>query len=222
MVGGTMAPHTHTRAFLSLLLVLTLFLFSGCLKLDYSPPQTTSSAKYELTKTDLFAEKDWKGTDVSVFDVRLGDSMEEVIDTLGAPDLQTTFGNTTNFEYSKSLAMPKVGLLFHFSKNKLTRITMKEPFNRFLGNSTRIGTLVKEDIYRLFGAPSKLQLMSYLTTYTYEERGIEMFMDGKKLNGFSFVLPEAIQEFQTVAEKIKERRLDIEEIRKNVFHEIDS
>lgn len=213
------AQRTYTTLFFLLSMLLSTLLLSGCLKLDYSRASVSSPARYELTKTDLFAQTDWTGTDVAVFGVQLGDTMEEAIEKLGAPDLRTEFASTTNFEYGKGLAMPKIGLLFHFSGNKLTRITIKEPFNRFLGEKTKIGTVQKDDIYTLFGAPSKIQLMSFFTTYTYGDRNLEVFMDAKKLNGFSFVLPEAVTEFEDVAQKLKNRSIDIKDIRNEVFHE---
>ncbi len=204
-------------SFFIALLLVGMLLFSGCLKLNQQTQPTL-----ELTKTDLFAQKGWTGTDVAVFGVLLGDSQETVIEKLGAPDIRRDFGAITNFEYSRGLAMPKVGMLLHFSNNKLTRITIKEPFNRFLGNSTKIGTVVKEDVYRLFGAPSKIQLMSFFTTYRYDERNLEIFLDAKKLNGFSFILPEAVDEFEELAADFKAEKnqsgVDMEQIQKNVFH----
>ncbi len=215
----------RTSFFIALLLI-SMLLLSGCLNLypAYGGTEVRASPKYELTKTDLFAKKDWKGTDVSVFGVQLGDTKEDAIKKLGAPDLSRDFGNATNFEYNKGLAMPHTGLLFHFVNNKLTRITIKEPFNRFLANATHIGRVYKEEMYRTYGAPSKLNLLSHFTTYTYEQQGLEIFLSGKKLDGFSFVLPEAIREFESIAAALKNRTsgVDMAQIRTNVFHENDS
>ena len=185
-----------------LFLLLTLLLLAGCSR-NTTAPATLPPAKYELTTVDLFAQKDWKGTEVSVFGIQLGNTKTDVVGKLGAPDLSRAFGNTSNFEYSKSLAMPHTGLLFHFVGDKLTRITVKEPFNRFLGNETKIGPEYKEAMYRTFGAPSKIYLLSHFATYTYKNNGIEIFLDGKKLGGFSLVLPEAIEEFEAVSGALK-------------------
>ena len=203
-------------------LILALVILSVRYPLPLTGAVVGVQPAFELTKTDLFAQKGWTGNDVTVFGIQLGDTQEAVIEKLGAPDIRKDFGSITNFEYSRGLAMPNVGMLLHFSNNKLTRITIKEPFNRFLGNTTKIGTVRKEDVYRLFGAPSKIQLMSFFTTYTYEDRDLEIFLDAKKLNGFSFVLPEAIEEFEQLAAGFKNGKnqsgIAMEDIEKNVFY----
>lgn len=216
-----MTTRITKQVFLALLISI-LLLTSGCLGkalqeqnkniLDTKPKAT---GKYELTKVDLFAEKDWKGTDVAIFGVTLGDSKEAVIEKIGLPDNQITYpgSNSTNFEYSKQLTTPRVGLLIHFDDNEVTRMTVKIPFNRFLVGSTKIKEQTKSNMFALLGRPSRLKLLSFFTQYEFHEKGIEIFMDGKELNGFSFVYPKPeVKHIEVVTDKTTGKKIDISEM----------
>ena len=180
------------------MVVLSLVLISGCAQKfldergnqDFRP---VSTGKYEISKVDVFSEKNWKGTDVAVLGVVLGDSKEAVIEKLGLPDKEIQYlgGNATNLEYSKQLTIAQVGLLIHLDNNKVTRITFKKPFNRFLVGDTQITNQTKQWLFNHFGKPSRMKLLTFFTQYEYHERGLEVFLDGKEMNGFSIVYPKA-------------------------------
>ncbi len=209
---------------IALALVVLVVLLSGCLRLEHSGQVTNSKrvAKYELSKVDIFSlEQPWSGEDVSVFGVQLGDTKDDVIEKVGLPDLKTEYPGSTNFEYSRGLAMPKIGLLFHFTGDTLTRMTFKEPFNRFLHGKTKIGALDKDAIYREFKAPSKLQLLTFFTMYTYKDKGLEIFLNGRKMNGFSLVSQEGITELAETPERNKKiaKHQKLAQVKKDVFGE---
>ncbi len=187
---------TIRKYLLVVALVFSLLFLSGCAQkfLDkrseaFIPPST---GKYEITKVDLFSEKDWRGTDVAVFGVVLGDSKEAVIEKLGLPDKEISYlgGNATNLEYSKQLTIAQTGLLIHLDNNKVTRMTFKKPFNRFLVGETQITNQTKQWFFNHLGKPSRLKLLTFFTQYEYHEKGLEVFLDGKELNGFSIVYPK--------------------------------
>jgi hypothetical protein len=219
-----MTKRTVYRRGIIFMVVVLLVLLPGCLRLDYTEDASSkkNTAKYEITKIDIFSlENPWTSKEVSVFGVQLGDTKEDVVEKIGLPDLRTDYTDSSNWEYSKGLAMPKIGLLFHFIGEKLVRITFKASFNRFLSGKTKIGSLDKEAIYREFRAPSKLQLLTFFTMYTYEEKGLEIFLNGRKMNGFSLVSPQGITELAAAPEKMKDdlQKARMAEIRKNVFGE---
>ena len=179
------------------MLVFSVFLVSGCAQklLDKQNDQNfvlQSTGKYEISKVDVFSEKNWKGTDVAVLGVVLGDSKEAVIEKLGLPDKEIQYlgGNATNLEYSKQLTIAQVGLLIHLDNNKVTRMTFKKPFNRFLVGDTQITNQTKQWLFNQFGKPSRLKLLTFFTQYEYHERGLEVFLDGQEMNGFSIVYPK--------------------------------
>ncbi len=184
---------------ISALLAALILLATGCVSLLY--PSSTKTMPltgavvaggnyYEATRDDAFAVKDVSSLFISVLGVHLGSSMEEVIAAVGKPDVQTApVTDVMNWEYRESLGLEKIGLLFHFENGTVTRITAKTPFNpRLQGNMVINHT--KEDLYRLFGKPDKIQLLSGLTVYSYHDQGIDIIMDGSKQNGFSLMYPQ--------------------------------
>jgi hypothetical protein len=191
---GGLRRYEITIAFLAIAMLL-----SGCLSLLY-PPQPKavsifgvaepSGGYYELTEDDAFAIQGVLSTNISVFGTHLGSTMEEVIEAVGQADNQNVPADgQMNWEYSASLDMEKIGLLFHFDDEKVTRITVKKPFNKYLQGSTQINH-TKEDLYKMFGKPDKMQLLTFFTVYSYYDQGIEVFMDGPKMNGFSLAYPQ--------------------------------
>jgi len=186
-----------TRSIGIIAILLVTLLATGCLRLLSPPGQqaipvsTPSDGRYhELTEEDPLAIPHVLGTDISVHGVHLGSSMADAIERLGKPDAQTSPApDTFNFEYNKALNTSKTALLVHFDKDIATRITVKRPFNPFLHGETVINH-TKEDLYRLFSKPDKIQLLSTVTVYSYYDQGIDAIMDGPHLNGWSFTYPQ--------------------------------
>lgn len=175
-----MVPHRP----LAILFLAGMFLLSGCLELNEQQPG--QQALYELTKHDLFAKQEWTSEDVSVLGVQLGDTMDDVVDKVGFPDIRTDYPNSTNFEYSDSLTLNSTGLLINFNADKnVQRITLRSPFNRFLRGTTKISHS-KEELFARFGNPDRAALFSRLTVYSYDDIGLDLHINSKKQVGFSF------------------------------------
>lgn len=167
--------------------VVAVLLIGGCLELDNE--KIRKKPTYELTKQDMLFNDGWTSQDISVFDIALGDSMQDVIEKLGLPDLRTDYpGGSTNFEYRDSLMLKSIGFLIHFENETVTRMTMRPSFNRFLHGNTRIGHS-KEQLFQQFGNPDQAQLLSYFTIYKYDDIGLELHIRGQKQIGMSFYMP---------------------------------
>lgn len=167
-------------AFIAVLLLLT----TGCLSL-IGREDTIQKPKYELTKHDVFARTGWTSSDISVLGVEFGDSMSEVTEKIGMPDLRTDYPNgASNFEYRESLTLNDTGLLIHFDNDSVTLFTVRPSMNRFLKGSTKIQHS-KDAIFRRFGSPDNTTLLSYFTMYSYNHIGLDVHVSGKKEIGFS-------------------------------------
>ncbi|MBI1970950.1 hypothetical protein HYS47_04335 [Candidatus Woesearchaeota archaeon] len=168
------------------LLFSTLFV-TGCLQLDEE--KIKRQPTYELTKQDVLFKDSWTSEDISVFSIGLGDSITEVIEKFGLPDLRTDYpGGSTNFEYRDSLMVNNTALLIHFDNETVTRMTMRPSFNRFLQGNTKIGHS-KKALFQHFGNPDQTQLLSYFTVYKYDDIGLEFHIRGQKQIGMSFYPP---------------------------------
>jgi len=151
-----------------------------------SRPAEVSQGFIEITAHDIFPLGNKTSEDISVLGIALGDTKAEVIDKIGLPDLETAYPISANWEYREGLLLDRVGLLIHFDNDVVTRITIKEPFNKYLHGETVINH-DKADIFRMFGKPDESKLLSYFTQYTYYGKGFEVFQSRKRMNGFSLI-----------------------------------
>jgi len=157
--------------------------------------ETLQRAKYELIDVDVFALDDWHTSEVSVMGVMLGDSTEKATEILGYPNAQTMHEkNIVNMEYSSNVGMNGTGLILHFENGILRRITLREPFNKFLKGSTKI-QYTKDKMYALFGKPDDILFIPLkegsalvFRSYVYEDKGIEVFIRKQSQIGFSLSL----------------------------------
>lgn len=168
-------------------LVLVIFL------LQFLLAGTTSA--YEITKSDVFSLDEFKGKQISVFGARLGDTQKTVMDKIGKPDLANDYDNgISNWEYSGSMDMEYSGLILQFKSGILSRITMKQPFNKFLHEKTKIDH-TKDEIYAMFGNPDSTRYVQYSEStgrafrlMNYESMNMEIILLGDDQNGISFYL----------------------------------
>ena len=84
--------------------------------------------------------------------------------------------------------------MFQFKSGILTRITIKQPFNKFLKGETKIDH-TKEEIYAMFGNPDSSRYVQYSSStgrayrlMNYMSRNMEIILLGEDQNGFSFYL----------------------------------
>ena len=135
-----------------LFLLIWLFIFN---KIHTSEqPLVVREGAIEITITDLFAPSivnTWTAKDIAVKGVMLGDTFNQVIASLGYPDYQSKPQPTiTNLEYGKRLKLPETGLIIQLKNNRVTRITIKKPFNLLLMGNTTISHS-KEEVYFSLG-----------------------------------------------------------------------
>ncbi len=169
--------------------VVLIALFAKTMAPDSSAAPALSEPQrdlLEITAYDIFPLGNRTGEDISVFGVVLGDTKAQVIDKIGLPDLETTYPQSTNWEYREGLLLDRVGLLIHFDNDVVMRITIKDPFNKYLHGETVIDHN-KADIFRLFGKPDESKLLSFFTQYSYYGKGFEVFQSRKRMNGFSLI-----------------------------------
>jgi len=197
----------------SLLLVTSMT--SGCLgkyldnpRIKDATPEYDESDMYEITEVDVFSIEGINSKQITIFGIKLGGSREKVIELIGEPDINTKFVDSENLEYRERLFLKHIGLLVHLDENVVTRITIKIPFNKFLKGETII-MHDKRDVYEMFGKPDKLEQGSFFTQYSFYEMGLEIFVKGTVMNGFSLVEPKAGRE--TVYED-KSHLLEKEEV----------
>jgi len=154
-----------------------------------------SASPYEITKNDVLVDKNLDGKKVSVFGIRLGDSMEDVRDELGEPDKETPYPpDLTNWEYGKSLKLEGTGLIMQFKSGILIRMTFKEEFNKYLQGQTKIEQ-TKDEVYQLLGAPSAIRHVQAnkessraYKVATYAQKNMEIILLKDVENGLSFYL----------------------------------
>jgi len=175
-------------AFVIILLIVFFIKISGPGTIPTPHPDVSEEPKeiVEITEVDIFPLDGKTGEDISVLGVKLGDTKEDVKEKIGLPDLEVTYPISTNWEYRESLTLDSIGLLIHFEYGEVTRITIKTPFNKFLHGETVIN-YDKYDIYRMFGKPDEMRLLSFFTQYTYYTKGFEVFQSRKIVNGFSLI-----------------------------------
>lgn len=174
---------------LSVLTLLILFL-----ALAYLIGQVTGAAifsfgsPYELTENDVLVNSDFMVNTIGIFGVKLGDHYQEVIDKLGRPDVQQLHPpNVVNWEYSTKIETDGTGLIIHMESGIVTSMTIKKPFNKYLvGESKVLGE--KEDIYRKFGKPDRLNINYPFTYYYYDNKGFDVIADAGNINGYTFRL----------------------------------
>ena len=169
--------------------LLILFLVMG-----YLMGQVTGASifgfndPYELTESDVFANSDFQGYKVSVFDVKLGDSYQDVIKKIGRPDVQQLHPpNIVNWEYSTKIDTDGTGLIVHMESGVVTSFTVKKPFNKYLSGDSKIQG-EKEDLYRIFGKPDRLNINYPFTYYYFDNKGFDVITDAGDINGFNFRL----------------------------------
>lgn len=174
-------------------IVAAVLIINGVAPDEQAPPSGEPTV-YEITEVDLFSLKEpWDSRYVSVKGVRLNDPFDEVLKKLGFPDTQSMHPpDVINIEYSKRLGLEETGLILHFEKNILKRITFREPFNEFLHGKTKIGH-TKAEIYGMFGAPDEVNHIPIsqnsillFRQNLYVAKGLEIFT--RKNVQFAFAL----------------------------------
>ncbi len=176
--------------------ILTLTLFLSLIGLIACTTNNPSDP-YEITETDLFSMPHYHSLNVTVLNIKLGDTEERVLTQLGKPDNINTYHDQdltiANFEYKTLLATDKIGLVVHLENGLVERITFKQPFNKYLKGKTKImPSYTKQELFDLFGVPTSKTVMKPFEIYNYEDRGLEVLFNEKGWNGFTLVRPKEV------------------------------
>ncbi len=154
---------------------------------------TAEKPAYELTQVDVFGMTDFKQgkitwNQISVLGIKIGDEKDKVIRVIGKPDIRNEFEGVENLEYNKKIGLNRSGLVFNIQDGVVKRITVKEPFSKYLINNTKIDKSLKQ-VYDTFGIPLKQEEKVYFRIFFYEEKGLDVFVYRNRMNGFSFYDP---------------------------------
>lgn len=176
-----------------LIVFLVLFLLAGC---NFTG-MFSAEKKYELTETDIVSmmrnEEVFTSDQITVMGVEFGDSENKVKKGLGNPNVRNIdyeIEGIINLEYGDSLGFNGTGLIFHLEDNKVTRITVLEPFNDNLIGLTKLGK-PKEEVYAYLGKPDNIKRMVRgprveFKTFVYNN-GVEIILKDGKEDRLSFV-----------------------------------
>lgn len=193
-VGKKTAKFIESKTFKPLIAALILAVIISLL-INSNAEVPDNKAKYEITEVDIFSLDDFNANDVSVIGLKVGERTQDVLNTLGTPDIKTDFkGGTANFEYSKAIGISETGLIISVSNGIVTSITIKEPFQKNLIGETKVN-LEKDDVYRIFGVPDKTTFMplkensaNIIRIISYETMGLDFTVDKNQVIGFSLLL----------------------------------
>ena len=157
-----------------------------------------NESKYEIAEDDIFTIGEFTSDEVSFFGVMLGDSFEQVIDTLGMPDVTFIPADESyrNLEYRKKIGIGELesGLTFHIVNDTVTRATVKPNFAKYLHGNTSIG-IDKEIIYTVLDVPDYQNLINIYRIFHYVEKGTEVYFRNRYVDRISFI---PSQEFKGV------------------------
>lgn len=200
---------------------LALLLLCGCYQIPVQQGENVSSIGdnnttevveddsiyYDIAETDIFAIENITADQIKVLDMKVGDSADFMLETLGEPDILTPYNENTifNCEYGESLGLNGIGLILNVKGNIIKRITVLNPFNSFLQGSTKFLNKTKYDIYSMFGTPDRQTEEPMTRIFYYDETGIDILLDGKNVKGISFRQPVEVkeeEEKETLSEKL--------------------
>jgi hypothetical protein len=159
-----------------------------------------SEAEYEFAYDDVFGEagEDFDSSKASVLGIMLGDSYEDVLEKLGTPDLTFVSADRSyrNMEYGKKIGVVSniTALTYHIEGDKVTRITMRRPFDKYLSGKTKMGTQ-REEVYALFNVPDYMSFLENHRTFHYVEKGLELYLKTDRVDIISLV---PLKEFKGV------------------------
>ena len=147
---------------------------------------------FEIEENDIVG-LDFQAGQITIKGVRLGDTVEQVIEKIGYPDSQASPApSISNVEYSKRIGLDDTGLIIHFNNGIAKRITLRAPFNKYLiGNTTISHT--KDEVYRLYGKPDEIKHIPVsqnspivYRSMLYKSKGLEVLLRGGNQIGLSF------------------------------------
>ncbi|RME77628.1 hypothetical protein D6774_03765 [Candidatus Woesearchaeota archaeon] len=158
------------------LFISILFLLVAC------TPHSSHNI-YDITTTD-FVEQNLTSKQLSVENITLGMSFEEVIAARGYPQKIDDLGNVTNYYYKENETPLFV---VNFDRGVVRRITLSSQYPRLVGES-KYGRS-KEEVYQDFGIANEFIDQGRIRRFIYNQKGYELFLKGSEHIGYSFFPP---------------------------------
>jgi hypothetical protein len=168
-----------------------------------------AEAEYDFASDDVFgkAGESFDSSKASVLGIMLGDSYEDVIAKLGTPDLSYIPSDRSyrNLEYGKKIGVSSsiTAVTYHIEGDEVTRITMRNNFNKYLVGKTKMGTQ-REEIYAMFNVPDYMSFLENHRVFHYVEKGLEIYLKTDKVDIISLVPPKEFKgvEYRSVPVEI--------------------
>lgn len=153
-------------------------------------PNKTTELK-ELTKDDVLLLMDQyliNSSYVTVKGVRLGDSDESIITTLGRPaSYESLEPGSINYRFEDKRTN-ETEMIVHVEDGNATRIAVKPGLNDKLSGRSKMN-YTKEDATRAFGKPDKVYDTKFYHIYEYHHLGLEIYFKARNMEGYGFVPP---------------------------------
>ena len=86
---------------------------------------------YEITEVDVLDVEGIKGNQITLKGIKIGDTMEIVLESIGFPDAQNFYQpDITNMEFGKAaFGLNKTGVILQFKGDVLTKMSFLPAFN---------------------------------------------------------------------------------------------
>lgn len=143
----------------------------------------------ELIFNDILSEN-FSSKNTTVFGISVGMSEEDVLAKLGPADKvnEFDFGAIKNWEYAERIGLNSTGVLYHFEKGTVTRITISPSLNNYLQGTSKVGKS-KTEVYNLFGIPERQFDMTKGRFFVYNQKGFEVYLNTNGEYQYAFVYP---------------------------------
>lgn len=144
---------------------------------------------YDIFEQDVLNYGDITSLDISAKGIKLGDSVEKVFEVFGEPDeTKTDTGTVITYGYGESLGLETNGIYFFTNENKVNSIIVMNALNPKLHGETKINRTLS-NIYSFFGKPEKQEDLPKVRRFTYPKKGLEVYIERKKMISFAFIEP---------------------------------
>lgn len=168
--------------------VIVAFFMVGCRLSEKQP-------LYDLATEDILFIPNMTSQNVSLYGIGLGATIPEVLVIFGQPDKRNELilEGMTNIEYGEKINLTNNGLIFHFENGTLTRMTVKQAFTEHYQTKTQLN-FTKREVYEQLGIPDKQSTVLTYRVFTYDAKGIEIFLKGRNVNRISFFVPKKTEQ----------------------------
>jgi hypothetical protein len=151
-----------------------------------------NDTKYEIAKDDVFSlsKGNLTSADISFLGVKLGDSYEYLLKTLGQPDTMLIPADKSykNLNYRTKIGINSTesGITFHVENDTVEIITIRPSFSKYMQGNTSFG-LKRDYFYQYFGEPNYMDFaLDVYKVFHYMEKGVDIYLRADKAAIYSF------------------------------------